>query len=136
MFHVSPTVNVYSLLVLIANECYKTGQYLYAAKAFDVLERIDDCTDYWDAKRGACIGVFQNIIVGKEPNEHLGEVVGILRNSNHPQVTLNPFEDTRYRTLCSLTVNLDEVLISSCCCKRLEKLYEGALKVERKLRGR
>ncbi|BBN20111.1 intraflagellar transport protein 56 [Marchantia polymorpha subsp. ruderalis] len=76
----------FSLLVLIANECYKTGQYLYAAKAFDVLERIDDCTDYWDAKRGACIGVFQNIIVGKEPNEHLGEVVGILRNSNHPQV--------------------------------------------------
>jgi hypothetical protein len=31
-----------SLLLLITNEYYKTGQYLYAAKAFDGLERMDE----------------------------------------------------------------------------------------------
>ncbi|KAL3696651.1 hypothetical protein R1sor_010727 [Riccia sorocarpa] len=75
-----------SLLLLIANDCYKSAQYLYSAKAFDVLERIDECTDYWDGVRGACIGVFQNIVVGKEPKEHLREVVSMLRSSSHPQV--------------------------------------------------
>ncbi|KAL2609885.1 hypothetical protein R1flu_028458 [Riccia fluitans] len=76
----------FSLLLLIANDCYKSSQYLYAAKAFDILERIDECTDYWDGVRGACIGVFQNIIFGKEPKEHLGEIVSILRSASHPQV--------------------------------------------------
>ncbi len=46
-----------SLLLLITNEYYKTGQYLYAAKAFDGLERMDESPEYWEGKRGACIGV-------------------------------------------------------------------------------
>jgi hypothetical protein len=51
----------FAMLVLIANDCYKVGSFYYAAKAFDVLERLDPLPDYWDGKRGACCGVFQQV---------------------------------------------------------------------------
>ncbi|KAL7057214.1 hypothetical protein AAHC03_019178 [Spirometra sp. Aus1] len=75
----------FSLLQLIANDCYKMAQFYYAAKAFDVLERLDPNPEYWEGKRGACVGVFQLIIDGQEPRETLREVVQILRNTNNPQ---------------------------------------------------
>ncbi len=43
------------------------GQFYYAAKAFDVLERLDPNPEYWEGKRGACVGVFQMIIANHEP---------------------------------------------------------------------
>ena len=43
------------------------GQFYYAAKAFDVLERLDADPEYFDGKRGACVGVFQLVIAGREP---------------------------------------------------------------------
>ena len=43
------------------------GQFYYAAKAFDVLERLDPNPEYWEGKRGACVGVFQMILAGHEP---------------------------------------------------------------------
>jgi len=75
----------FSLLQLIANECYKMGAFYYAAKAFDVLERLDPNPEYWEGKRGACIGVFQMIIAGKEPNDSLRDVLSMLRNTSSPQ---------------------------------------------------
>ncbi|XP_074648294.1 intraflagellar transport protein 56-like isoform X2 [Tubulanus polymorphus] len=76
----------FSLLQLIANDCYKMGQFYYAAKAFDVLERLDPNPEYWEGKRGACVGVFQMIIAGHEPREKLREIIQILRNTSNPQV--------------------------------------------------
>lgn len=49
----------YQLLQLIANDCYKMGSFFYAAKAFDVLERLDPAPEYLEGKKGACIGTFQ-----------------------------------------------------------------------------
>ena len=43
------------------------GQFYYAAKAFDVLERLDPNPEYWEGKRGACVGIFQLILAGREP---------------------------------------------------------------------
>ena len=45
---------------------WQMGLFYYAAKAFDVLERLDPNPEYWEGKRGACVGVFQMIIAGHE----------------------------------------------------------------------
>eukprot|EP00741_Cyanophora_paradoxa_P016143 tig00000042_g15583.t1 len=76
----------FSLLQLIANDCFKMGSFFYAAKAFDVLERLDPNPEYWEGKRGACVGVFQQIIAGKEPKDSLRDVLAMLRNTSNPQV--------------------------------------------------
>jgi len=75
-----------SLLNLIANECYKMGQFYYSAKAFDVLERLDPDPEFWEGKRGAIIGVFQMVVAQQENKERLIEVIQMLKNTNNPQV--------------------------------------------------
>jgi intraflagellar transport protein 56 len=35
-----------SLLSLIANDCYKMGHFFYAAKAFHILEKLDNDLEY------------------------------------------------------------------------------------------
>ena len=98
----------FNLLQLIANDCYRVrefprtspsgelslttfpllqmGQFLYAAKAFDVLERLDPDPEYWEGKRGACVGTFQQIIARKERKEVLREVMAMLKSTRNPQV--------------------------------------------------
>ena len=57
----------FNLLQLIANDCYKMGHFYYAARAFDLMERMDPNPEYWEGKRGACAGAFQLIVAGHEP---------------------------------------------------------------------
>jgi intraflagellar transport protein 56 len=38
------------------------GHFYYSAKAFDLLEKIDPDPEYWEGKRGACIGLFQQFV--------------------------------------------------------------------------
>ena len=76
----------YTLLQMIANEAYREGHFFYALKAFDVLERLDPSPEYWEGKRGACVGAFQMVLAGKEKRDHLPEIVNMLRNTSNPQV--------------------------------------------------
>ena len=76
----------FAMLQLLANDCYRVGAFLYAAKAFDTLERLDPNPEYWDGKRGACVGAFQMVIAQKERKETLREVIGMLKSSRNPQV--------------------------------------------------
>ncbi len=78
----------FNLLQLIANDCYKMGQFYFAARAFDVLERLDPNPDYWEGKRGACVGLLQLIIAGHEPKDSLKDIVELLRNTPQPQAEL------------------------------------------------
>ena len=72
-------------------------------KAFDTLERIDPDPEYWEGKRGSAIGklsknltiysnnfatlgLFQMVVAGNETRDHLVEAMGMLRDSNNPQV--------------------------------------------------
>ena len=64
------------------------GHFLYAAKAFDVLERLDPDPEYWEGKRGACVGVFQQVIAGKASKEDLQDALTMVsdtypRSMNH-----------------------------------------------------
>lgn len=79
----------FSMLVLISNDCYKVGAFFYAAKAFDVLERLDPSPEYWEGKRGACCGVFQQVIARREKKERLRDVIMMLQNNSQtPQAEL------------------------------------------------
>ena len=78
----------FSLLQVLANDCYKMGQFYYSAKAFDVLERLDPSPEYWEGKRGACVGLLQMVIAGHEPRESLKDIVQILRSTSQPQAEL------------------------------------------------
>ncbi|XP_076055072.1 tetratricopeptide repeat domain 26 [Oratosquilla oratoria] len=80
------SAEAFSLLQLIANDCYKMGQFYYAGRAFDVLERLDPNPEYWEGKRGACVGLFQMIIADKELKDSLGDILQLLRNTANPQV--------------------------------------------------
>jgi len=76
----------FNLLQLIANDSYRMGHFLYSAKAFDVLERLDPDPEYWEGKRGACVGVFQQVIAGKASKDDLQDVLSMVRNTSNPQV--------------------------------------------------
>uniref|UniRef100_A0A7S3S006 Intraflagellar transport protein 56 n=2 Tax=Choreotrichia TaxID=141411 RepID=A0A7S3S006_9SPIT len=80
------TQESFAMLQLLANDCYRAGAFLYAAKAFETLERLDPNPEYWEGKRGACVGAFQQIIAQKERKETLREVVNILKSTRNPQV--------------------------------------------------
>lgn len=78
------------MLQLLANDCYKVGAFLYAAKAFDTLERLDPNPEYWEGKRGACVGCFQAVCAGRERKEVLRDVLAILKSTRNPQVGRTP----------------------------------------------
>ncbi|XP_026300694.1 intraflagellar transport protein 56 isoform X1 [Apis mellifera] len=80
------TTESFNLLQLIANDCYKVGEFWYAAKAFDVLERMDPSPENWEGKRGACCGVFQCIVAERQPKELLSEIIQLLKNTSNSQV--------------------------------------------------
>jgi intraflagellar transport protein 56 len=48
-----------SLLQIIGNDCYRMGHFFFAAKAFDILERMElGDYDVSEAKIGACVGKY------------------------------------------------------------------------------
>ncbi|KAH8420897.1 hypothetical protein KR222_008665, partial [Zaprionus bogoriensis] len=76
------------LLQLIANECYKCEEFWVAAKAFDMLEKLDPSPENWEGKRGACAGVLYAMVTKAHrgrPGGGISEVIGLLRESSNSQ---------------------------------------------------
>lgn len=76
----------FQLLQLIANDCYRVGEFYYAAKAFDRLEQLDQDLEYWEGKRGSIAGVFQLVIAEQLSNTVLSEMITLLKHTSNPQV--------------------------------------------------
>lgn len=82
------TAEAFSLLQLIANDCYRIGEFWIAAKAFDMLEKMDPSPEYWEGKRGACAGALFSIITKRKsgsPPNGIGEIISLLRDSSNSQ---------------------------------------------------
>lgn len=82
------TPEAFSLLQLIANDCYRIGEFWIAAKAFDMLEKMDPSPEYWEGKRGACAGALYSLITKKKiglPPNGIGEIISLLRDSSNSQ---------------------------------------------------
>eukprot|EP01013_Petalomonas_cantuscygni_P014074 TRINITY_DN288_c0_g1_i2.p1 TRINITY_DN288_c0_g1~~TRINITY_DN288_c0_g1_i2.p1 ORF type:complete len:582 (-),score=148.93 TRINITY_DN288_c0_g1_i2:91-1836(-) len=73
-----------AFLQLLARDCYYLGLFHYSAKAFDVLERLDASPEHWEGKRGAVVGVFQQLIAGEETPETMRDGLQMLRKSAQP----------------------------------------------------
>ncbi|XP_034114900.2 LOW QUALITY PROTEIN: intraflagellar transport protein 56 [Drosophila sulfurigaster albostrigata] len=76
------------LLQLIANECYRCEEFWVAAKAFDMLEKLDPSPENWEGKRGACAGVLFALATKAHrgrPGGGISEVIGLLRESSNSQ---------------------------------------------------
>lgn len=80
----------FSILQVIANDCYKVGAFYYAAKAFDVLERLDSSAEYWEGKKGACVGVFQQVFANQEPADSLFDAIKLLEGSGQLHAAERP----------------------------------------------
>nr|CAG4646981.1 EOG090X04LA [Megafenestra aurita] len=74
------------ILHLLANDCYRTGQFYIAAKAFDVLDKYDPNPEHAAAKRGACVGLLQMVLAGREHRDSLTEVINLMRGASDPQM--------------------------------------------------
>ncbi|XP_045477389.1 intraflagellar transport protein 56 [Harmonia axyridis] len=75
----------FNLLLLLANDCYRCGEFWYAAKAFDMLDRLEPNPEFWEGKRGAVVGVFQGVIAKIFPEEMLNDALALLNNSPNSQ---------------------------------------------------
>lgn len=62
------------ILHLLANDCYRTGQFYVAAKAFDILDKYDPNPEHAAAKRGACVGLLQMVLAGREHRYRVHQV--------------------------------------------------------------
>ena len=72
-------------LTLIANDCYRSGQFLHSMKAFNMLDKLDNNNpENWEGVRGAA-GHFQKVIAKKEHVQTLDEVISLLRMTSNPQ---------------------------------------------------
>lgn len=71
----------FTLLQLIANDCYQMGHFYYSAKAFEALVKLQrEESSYAQGLRGAVVGTFQMVISGKETGDHLVEALSILKS--------------------------------------------------------
>nr|CAG4640794.1 EOG090X04LA [Eulimnadia texana] len=69
------------VLHLLANDAYRTGQFLVAARSFELLWKFDPSPENSQARLAACAGHFQMIIAGRQPSDTLNELLAIFANS-------------------------------------------------------
>lgn len=67
-----------ALLHIISSDCFSTGQYYYAMRAYDVLTKYETELQYKDGLIASAVGVFRGVLTRKESSDKLTEVINIL----------------------------------------------------------
>ncbi|OHT00759.1 TPR Domain containing protein [Tritrichomonas foetus] len=67
-----------TLLNIIAADCFQTGQYYYAMRAYDVLSKYEVDPTFREGLIASAVGVFRGILTKKETSDKLSEVMSIL----------------------------------------------------------
>jgi intraflagellar transport protein 56 len=67
-----------ALLHIIASDCYSSGQYYYAMRAYDVLAKYEPDPSFREGLIASAVGVFRGVLTRKEPPEKLRELISIL----------------------------------------------------------
>jgi len=113
------------------------GSFPVCCQSLDVLERLDPDPEYWEGKRGACVGVFQLVIAGKCSRDDLQDVLTMVRNTSNPQVHDNVMKSIFAR----LFVYYFNILFSYCVLLLIRRWStlsvlsrNGAKKIMSKLR--
>ncbi|KAI3385099.1 hypothetical protein SNEBB_003462 [Seison nebaliae] len=78
--HLQTSDDAYICMQQIATDCYKKGFFFYAAKGFDILERVNGIDENKKAKVGACIGAFQLILGDKLTSNAMPEILEIMES--------------------------------------------------------
>ncbi|XP_073944658.1 tetratricopeptide repeat domain 26 isoform X2 [Choristoneura fumiferana] len=80
------TPDSFALLQLVANDSYRMGQFLVAAKAFHMLDRLDGGPEMWEGLRGAVCGCAQAAAAGRAgAATDLRDAVALLRGVRSPR---------------------------------------------------
>ncbi|RVE48083.1 hypothetical protein evm_007270 [Chilo suppressalis] len=81
------TPDNFALLQLVANDSYRMGQFLVAAKAFHMLDRLDGGPEMWEGLRGAVCGCAQAAAANKpRAAAELRDALSLLRGPRaHPR---------------------------------------------------
>ncbi|XP_052759526.1 intraflagellar transport protein 56 isoform X1 [Galleria mellonella] len=81
------TPDSFALLQLVANDSYRMGQFLVAAKAFHMLDRLDGGPEMWEGLRGAACGCAQAAAAGKpRAAADLADALALLKGPRaHPR---------------------------------------------------
>ncbi|XP_063619021.1 intraflagellar transport protein 56 [Cydia splendana] len=80
------TPDSFALLQLVANDSYRMGQFLVAAKAFHMLDKLDGGPEMWEGLRGAVCGVAQAAAAGRAgAAAELRDALPLLRGTRAPR---------------------------------------------------
>jgi intraflagellar transport protein 56 len=67
-----------TLLHIIASDCFQSGQYYYAMRAYDVLSKYESDPSFREGLVASAVGVFRGVLTRKEPRDRLTEIIAIL----------------------------------------------------------
>jgi intraflagellar transport protein 56 len=82
-----------TLLQIIATDCYQSGAYFFAMRAYDVLAKFEGDSSLREGMIASAVGLFRGILSRKEPQERLDDVVNTLGSEPEAAQTLQTIQN-------------------------------------------
>jgi intraflagellar transport protein 56 len=74
----SSTEDSKTLLKIVASDCFQSGLYFYAMRAYDVLAKFEPDPSFKDGLVASAVGVFRGVLTRKETADKLMDVINAL----------------------------------------------------------